>query len=551
MNPPSPVPSPVIASAAVTPPTVGSLREGFEKLRPFEDSELVIGLIAPVGTDLEVVRATLQKQLEIAGYAVFVIRLTEQVIPSVAKVAEYSPDDFGARVWALMDAGDASRKQSGDNGILALGATTVIGGLREWCIEEKTVDRRRRAYIVSSLKHPAEVETLRMIYPQGFYLIAVHEDPDDRLTRLTQTKGVPELKARALMDRDKDGHARFGQRVAATFHLADFFVRVDGRPGCETRLGNSLCRIIDLMFGHPYLTPTFDEYAMFMAFAASLRSADLSRQVGAVVTNNEQILSTGANDCPKFRGGLYWPKVNRETGRVEDVPNGRDFMRGQDSNAVARRDIMDSVIAEARKLSEDSEKLETFTEAIEKGRIRDLTEYGRVVHAEMEAMLSCARAGVSTKDAALYGTTYPCHNCAKHIIATGITRVVYIEPYPKSKALEFHDEALQEGFPQDGAAPAKVLFEPFVGVGPRRFFDLFSISLGSGNPISRKDDESGKSVNFALEAAKLRLQMLPSSYLEVEGEATDAFERYAKQREGTHEPAANPSNESRSGPKAQ
>lgn len=547
MPPPS-VPTP---SHAVMQPAPGSLRQGFEKLRPFEDSEIVIGLIAPIGTDLDAVRTTLQTRLEVAGYAVFVIRLTEQVIPNVAKVAEYSPDDFGARVTALMDAGDSARKVSGDNGILALGATKVIGGLRDWYTHDTTEDRRRRAYIVSSLKHPAEVEALRMIYPQGFYLIAVHEDPEDRFARLTKTKKVPEPQAHELMDRDKDGHKRFGQRVAATFHLADFFVRVDGRPGCEIRLGNSLCRIIDLMFGHPYLTPTFDEYAMFMAFAASLRSADLSRQVGAVVTNDNQILSTGANDCPKFGGGLYWPQVNRETGQVEDFPNGRDFMRGEDSNAVARRDIMNSVIDEAKRLTTDAAKLEVFTEAIEKGRIRDLTEYGRVVHAEMEAMLSCARAGVSTKSATLYGTTYPCHNCAKHIIAAGITRVVYIEPYPKSKALEFHNEALQEGFPHEGAAAAKVLFEPFVGVGPRRFFDLFSISLGSGSPISRKNEESGKKVTFALEGAKLRLQMLPNSYLDVEGEATDAFERYAKQREGTpDESAANPSNERRPGPTA-
>lgn len=272
---------------------------------------------------------------------------------------------------------------------------------------------------------------------------------------------------------------------------------------------------------------------MFMAFAASLRSADLSRQVGAVVTNNDQVLSTGANDCPSFGGGLYWPTVNPKTGLVEDFPEGRDFTRGQDSNAVARRDIMDSVISEAKKLTKSSAKLKAFAQAIEKGRIRDLTEYGRVVHAEMEALLSCARARVSTKDGTLYGTTYPCHNCAKHIIAAGIKRVVYIEPYPKSKAMEFHDEALQEGFPPSGAALSKVHFEPFVGVGPRRFFDLFSISLGSGSPIRRKDEESGKTVRFALKAARLRLQMLPNSYLDVEQEATNAFEKYSKQREGS------------------
>ncbi|MFO2375906.1 cytidine deaminase, partial [Pseudomonas aeruginosa] len=71
-----------------------------------------------------------------------------------------------------------------------------------------------------------------------------------------------------------------------------------------------LWRVIDILFGQPYVTPTFDEYAMFMAFSASLRSADLSRQVGAVLTRDEGIISTGANDVPKAGGGLYWPELD-------------------------------------------------------------------------------------------------------------------------------------------------------------------------------------------------------------------------------------------------
>ena len=60
----------------------------------------------------------------------------------------------------------------------------------------------------------------------------------------------------------------------------------------------------------------------------------------------------------------------------------------------------------------------------------------------MEELLFCARNTVDTRRATLYTTTFPCHNCAKHIIAAGIARVVYVEPYPKSKAMEFHGDAL-------------------------------------------------------------------------------------------------------------
>ncbi|MDN3612627.1 hypothetical protein QWZ16_23825 [Vibrio ostreicida] len=38
-----------------------------------------------------------------------------------------------------------------------------------------------------------------------------------------------------------------------------------------------------------------------MAFSSSLRSADLSRQVGAVMTKNKNIIATGANDIRKRR----------------------------------------------------------------------------------------------------------------------------------------------------------------------------------------------------------------------------------------------------------
>jgi Cytidine and deoxycytidylate deaminase zinc-binding region len=145
-----------------------------------------------------------------------------------------------------------------------------------------------------------------------------------------------------------------------------------------------------------------------------------------------------------------------------------------------------------------------------------------MVHAEMEALLSCARNNVSTRGAELFCTTFPCHNCAKHIIAAGITRVVFIEPYQKSKAVEFHSDSISVGF---NPADKTVHFEPFVGVGPRRFFDLFSINLGGGFPLQRKDAD-GLVIPWCLsDKSKLRVQMLPGSYLDLEREAATQFEK--------------------------
>ena len=53
----------------------------------------------------------------------------------------------------------------------------------------------------------------------------------------------------------------------------------------------------------------------------------------------------------------------------------------------------------------------------------------RTIHAESNAILQCAKFGVSTDGAALYVTHFPCLQCTKQIIQAGIKRVVYGEAY--------------------------------------------------------------------------------------------------------------------------
>jgi hypothetical protein len=113
------------------------------------------------------------------------------------------------------------------------------------------------------------------------------------------------------------------------------------------------------------------------------------------------------------------------------------------------------------------------------------------------------------------------------VVAAGITRVVYIEPYPKSKASEFHSDSISLGFSDKNNT---VHFEPFVGVGPRRFFDLFSMQLGSGYSLQRKDSE-GQMLDWKPEGSKLRIQMLPCSYVELEILASSLFNGFRKRKE--------------------
>jgi cytidine deaminase len=106
----------------------------------------------------------------------------------------------------------------------------------------------------------------------------------------------------------------------------------------------------------------------------------------------------------------------------------------------------------------------------------DIGEFSRPVHAEMAALIDAARRGVAVDGQSIYVTTYPCHNCAKHIIAAGIKRVVYLEPYSKSRTRDLYgEEIIQEsadGKDEDG----KVVFFGFSGVAPRQYRQLFSMS---------------------------------------------------------------------------
>jgi cytidine deaminase len=104
--------------------------------------------------------------------------------------------------------------------------------------------------------------------------------------------------------------------------------------------------------------------------------------------------------------------------------------------------------------------------------VMDLTEYGRVVHAEMCAICDAARIGRSVKGAILYCTTFPCHNCTKHILASGIKKVVYMEPYPKSRVKDLHQNEVEI----EKETPGKVAFVPFIGISPYRYRDIFQKS---------------------------------------------------------------------------
>lgn len=473
--------------------------ESFVKI----SSELVIGIVRPVGTNSSDIIQCIKDNLKRFEYTTHIIKVSENVLSAFDNDSSKNIDEY-IRINKYMDLGNDVRTKSCDAGILMAGVAAYI--LKQYR-EMRHEPLKKVAFIVDSIKHPGEVAYLRQLYGDGFHLIGISDSYDNRKAHLINRKVISEDKAVKLLTRDNNEAEENGQHTRDAFQQADYFIDASAD---RKKYEADVSRLLDLIFGNPFLTPTFEEYAMFRAYVSSLKSADLSRQIGSVVTKEKDILAEGANDCPKAFGGPYWPEY--KNGRYQDEENGRDYMIGYDSNKDEQRKIIISII-DSLEIPNNQENFKR----IRNSDIKNLTEYGRVVHSEMEALLMCARNGIQTKNCDMFVTTFPCHNCAKHIIDAGIKKVVYIEPYPKSKTFEFYKNEISEEKNKD-----KVEFKAFTGVGPHRFIDLFSMNSTKWYSRVRKDS-TGKKIDWDRTKAGIRTPMVLMTYLDAEKTAYEYY----------------------------
>lgn len=451
--------------------------------------EIVIGLVGAVGTDMQPVCNALNLVLTEIGYSHSEIRLSQFLkdlpFPLATPLVESPYED---RLNAYMSAGNEWRRrtQSGDAlALLAIGRIREERAAASQEADPEPAPKSNHAFILRSLKHSKEVETLRETYGPSFFLLSAYSPRQKRIETLTRQINAShnhfrledyEGDAIRLINRDEaEAGDKFGQQVRETFWRGDAFVDVSD----VAHLEGAIQRIIQLWFGHPFHTPTRDEYLMFSAQAAAFRSASLGRQVGAVIaTTDGSLISTGANEVPRAGGGIYWH---------EDEPDARDHVLGYDSSDAMRREMFADIVQRLQgqewlndnrrnlPIADLVKSLLDGDEAIMKGaEFMNLTEYQRPVHAEMTALTDAARRGIPVQGCTLYCTTFPCHGCARHIVASGIMRVVYIEPYAKSLARNLHSDAIR--IEDNACSDQRVNFTPFVGVAPSRYMDFFAMA---------------------------------------------------------------------------
>src|SRR4051794_4303922 len=256
-------------------------------------SELVFGFVYGIGTDANPVVSLLNDYLKQFNYQTHEFRVSEH-LRTLNLGITFSPTGAFEEMNALMDAGNEARGRAESNDILAVMAVNDIAATRD-----SNMPLQRVAHLIRSLKTPEEVRLLRDVYRPGFFLIGIASDEDEQRGYLTDVKGLDAEKAKRVIDRDQDEESAYGQRMRSTFYLADVFVEMTGE-----RYRKQLERFLELVFAHPYKTPTREEHAMFMAYASAARSAQFGRQVGAAITTIEgDVLAVGFNEVPSAAGG--------------------------------------------------------------------------------------------------------------------------------------------------------------------------------------------------------------------------------------------------------
>lgn len=355
-------------------------------------------------------------------------------------------------------------------------------------------------YIINSLKREDEFKALRRVYGQNLILISIYEPKARRFEHLIQQEeienGTPTEKTKKklehIIDRDKENkEISHGQAVRNTYIHASYFIRFDSYH-------EEINRLFNVLRGDPIITPTKDELAMAQAYVMAMRSADLNRQVGAVIADDDgNIIASGCNEVPKFNGGLCWPT---------DISDLRDYFHtaenGVPSSIKIKTEIAENIVKIIKETLNSRIKIDhkltkqLVDVLLKKGEIKDLLEYLRPVHAEEAAICDAALRGVSTKGKTLYCNTYPCHLCAKKIIAAGIKRVVYIDPYPKSKAEELFQGIMIDKPINERDSKEKVVFDSFTGFSPKRYSYMFNLKYKTRVDERTKRVIPRESLNF-------------------------------------------------------
>ena len=311
---------------------------------------------------------------------------------------------------------------------LARRANDFIKAIRN---QNKKPTRRHTLICIDAFRNPYEAQYFQDRY-SAFYLISINTEDSERRRRLGNLTNEQIMSLDTLEYPDKiKGKEKFtNQNIAACIELSDIHI-YNPRSSTSERfyLTEQLVKYI-MLIKHPGLiTPTHIERCMQIAYNAKLNSGCLSRQVGAVITDdNFSVRAVGWNEVPE--------------GQVPcSLRNIEDLCKNKDYDTFSAFEVEDKEfskeISAVYKASKKANNLNgrcyqyCFKDIYTKVTHEKNQVHTRALHAEENAFLQLAKyGGMGIKGGNLFTTASPCELCSKKAYQLGIKNIYYIDPYP-------------------------------------------------------------------------------------------------------------------------
>lgn len=219
----------------------------------------------------------------------------------------------------------------------------------------------------------------------------------------------------------------FLQDVETCIQSADIFL-ANNEPNSspKLKLKESILRYISLMIRPGLVVPTSEERCMQIAYTAKLNSGCISRQVGAVVTDNHfNILSLGWNDVACGENPCIYRNLIDLQQQI-DLPAYSDYEKKGDSEF--HRFVKNLQLKGSEDVLSGISPTFCFKSLNESFTREKNPMNARALHGEEKALLVCDQTKV--QGGFLFTTSSPCEMCAKNAKEHRISRIYYIEPYP-------------------------------------------------------------------------------------------------------------------------
>ena len=329
--------------------------------------------------------------------------------------------------------------------------------------------RAEARVVIDSIRSSFEAFYLRERY-SAFYLVAVHDDEHHDTHLKQKITDLYRISKRNIGDNSRiielvfekvkhlckeevkhnDFEKGFFYSPNVSQCISDAEIHIANTEGMEPEapsfytMAEQWMKYAALILHPGLITPSSEERCMVVAYTAKFNSSCLSRQVGAVITNEYHSIRTiGWNEVPyghipcglRDIRELLCEKSKTDESNYKYVYS--EYEYGASKYINSRKTFLQNMFDDYRYLNNVERNLNglPFPYCFKTMHNRYEDEKNQVhtrsLHAEENAMLQMVKfGGEKLMNGIIYVTASPCELCSKKLYQIGVRKIVYIDPYP-------------------------------------------------------------------------------------------------------------------------